>query len=114
MKTESKIQQEIVVWFNNNFCLKNMNPKFVIFSVPNETKNYLELKYKRNIGLKSGVSDLIVLMPNKILFIEVKTENGKQSNSQIDFQRTVEDLGFEYYLVRSLENFKAIIIRKNE
>jgi len=103
-KHESKIQQEIVVFFKNNYCLKNMNPKCEIFSVPNE----MQMKF-RSTGLLSGASDLIVLMKNRCIFVEVKTEIGKQSDKQKDFEKTVTDLGFEYYLVRSLEQFKEII-----
>ena len=35
MKSEAKIQQEIVVWFRNNYQRKGVD-KGVIFSVPNE------------------------------------------------------------------------------
>ena len=108
-KDESKIQQEIVIWFNNNYCLKTSNPRCSIFSVPNEGKNAREQMYKKALGLKSGVSDLIVLLPNKVLFIECKDEKGKQRESQIEFQQTVTALGFGYHVVRSLEDFKAIL-----
>lgn len=60
-------------------------------------------------GLVPGVSDLIILLPNaKTIFIEVKTEKGIQSEKQKDFETTVTNLGFEYYLVRSLDEFKQI------
>lgn len=60
-------------------------------------------------GLMGGVSDLIVLFPNKCIFVECKTKIGKQSDKQKDFQQIVEALGFEYWLVRSLEDFKTKI-----
>jgi hypothetical protein len=116
-KDESKIQQEIVMWFNNNYCLKNSNPQCLIFSVPNEGKNAREQMYKKSLGMKSGVSDLIVIIPNKILFIECKDEKGKQRDQQIDFENNVKNLGFEYHLVRTLDKFQAIIdkeIAKNK
>jgi hypothetical protein len=52
---------------------------------------------------------LIVIKNNEVLFVEVKTEIGKQSPKQKKFQKKVEDLGFEYYLVRNLEDFKKVI-----
>jgi hypothetical protein len=109
-KTESRIQQEIVTWFTNNYGLKNHNPKYLIFSVPNEGKNAKEQMYKKMIGLKSGVSDLIVIMHGRIIFIEVKDETGKQSENQIQFENDVQALGFEYYVVRSLDEFKQCLI----
>src|SRR5690554_2258086 len=128
-KSESAIQQEIYIWFFNNYCLKLDNPKCCMFSVPNEmigtmsgvlkSEGFKESLIKRivnavfrkfkNTGFLPGISDLIVLFPNKAMFFAVKTSVGSQSPKQKEFQRTVELLGFEYHLVRSLEDFKKII-----
>jgi hypothetical protein len=108
-KSEGKIQQEIVMWFNNNYCLKSHSPRCSIFSVPNEGRNVSEQMYKKTLGMKTGVSDLIVLIPQRCIFIEVKTEIGKQSDKQKEFETTVKNLGFEYIVVRSLEEFKQRI-----
>ena len=105
-KTEAKIQSEIVAWFNNNFCLKFHNPRYCIFSVPNDTQNKEETMRKLATGSKGGASDLIVLFPNRAVFCEVKTPTGVQSETQKDFQEQVEKLGFEYILVRSLLDFQ--------
>ena len=107
--TEEKIQYQIVEYFNNTFCLKFHNPRYCIFSVPNDTTDVRELMRKKSTGLKAGVSDLIVLLPNRCLFFEVKTTTGIQSEKQKEFQQQVEDLGFEYFLVRSLFDFQKII-----
>lgn len=112
MKSENKIQSEIVMWFHNNYCLDIHDPQHVIFSVPNEGQNAKEQMYKKALGLLSGVSDLIVLLNGKILFIECKDQHGKQRDSQINFQKRIEKLGFEYHIVRSLEDFKKIISQK--
>lgn len=108
--TESKLQQEIFQWFQNTYCLKHHNPRLCIFSVPNGgTRNKLEAITLKATGLLPGVSDLIILQPNgKTIFVEVKTEKGIQSEKQKDFETTVTNLGFEYYLVRSLDEFKQI------
>ena len=37
-------------------------------------------------GLLSGVSDLIVVLEGKVLFVEVKNEKGKQSQKQKYFK----------------------------
>ena len=108
-KTEAKIQQEIVIWFNNTYCLKFHDPQYCIFSVPNDSESKEETMRKKATGLKAGVSDLIVLLPGKTLFIEVKTPTGTQSESQKEFQSHVERLGFKYFLVRNLEEFQQIM-----
>jgi len=74
-----------------------------------QNERVIEAKNKRNTGMLTGVSDLIVLLPNQSLFIEVKTPTGVQSNTQKDFQDTVQKLGFKYYLIRTLEEFKQCI-----
>lgn len=108
---EERIQYQIVEYFTNTYCLKFHNPRYCIFSVPNDTSDVRELMRKKSTGLKAGVSDLIVLMPNKCMFVEVKTETGNQSDNQKQFQADVEELGFEYILVRSLLDFQNKINR---
>jgi hypothetical protein len=101
--TEAQLQQQIVIYFKNNH-------KGLIFSVPNGgTRNPIEAKILKLTGSLAGVSDLIVIQQNKIIFVEVKIEKGIQSEVQIKFQNNVQNLGFEYYLVRSLEQFKSIL-----
>ena len=56
-------------------------------------------------GLKAGVSDLIVLMPNRCIFVELKMPKGVQSDKQKEFQSVVQLLGFEYHIIKSLEEF---------
>src|SRR3989304_5904987 len=102
--TEDQLQQQIITWYNNTFCLKNQDLRHVIFSVPNGgSRNIIEAKKMKATGLLSGVSDLIILQPNKTIFIELKIEKGIQSESQKDFEFRVKLLGFEYHLIRSLE-----------
>lgn len=105
-KSESKIQQEIVIWYRNN----NLNNNNIIFSVPNEGKSAKEQMFKKATGLLSGVSDLIVLHNGKTIFIECKDEKGKQSDKQKEFEKIVSLQGFKYFLVRSLEEFKNILL----
>lgn len=103
--TEAQLQNQIVIFYRNNYQMKGEG---LIFSVANES-TYKNKVFKAT-GTLSGVSDLIVLLPNaKCLFIELKTETGIQSEKQKDFENVVSDLGFEYYLVKSLELFKSII-----
>lgn len=98
---ESAIQQQIVMWYRNN----NLNTNNLIFSVPNEGRSAKEQMFKKATGMLSGVSDLIILEKGRILFVECKDEIGKQSDAQKIFQSKVSELGFDYKVVRSLEEF---------
>ncbi len=108
--TENFIQQSIVIWFTNTYCLAHHIPRMMIFSIPNGGgRDSREGKTLKNTGLLPGASDLIVVLPNKTLYIEVKTDTGIQSSLQKEFQQRIESLAHQYYLVRSLEQFKGII-----
>jgi hypothetical protein len=103
MKLESTIQTEIVVHFRNKY---QRNKTGLIFSVPNEATR--KDKSFFSTGLLKGVSDLIIVLPGRVCFIECKTEKGRQSPEQIEFEQTVTNLGFEYYLVRSKKDFESL------
>ena len=99
-KSEFTIQVEIIT-----YCRKN---NIICFSVPNEaTRN--NSKYIQS-GVLAGVSDLIVLNNGKTYFVELKDYKGKQSDKQKEFESTVTSEGFKYFLIRSLEEFKKIVI----
>lgn len=107
MLKEDTIQAEIYKWFHNNYCAMK---QCVIFSVPNGgTRNKMEAIKLKATGLVAGVSDLIILMPNKCIFVEVKAERGVQSEKQKFFENKVKLLGFDYFIVRSLDEFKQKI-----
>ena len=116
-RSEEGIQGDCVAWFRNNYQRKGID-KGVIFSVPNEawakmglTEKVMFRIYKtfQLTGLLAGASDLVVVLKGRVLFIEMKDYKGKQSENQKRFQKQVENLGFPYHLVRTLESFKKII-----
>lgn len=111
MKTEkeNKIQQDAVLWFNNTYCLKFHRPRWVILSIPNEGENAFEIKRKKDRGMLPGASDLLIIGPKYVAFAETKTPTGVQSESQEDFQHRVTELGHDYFIYRSLEQFKQVV-----
>lgn len=104
-KPEYVLQSKCVAWFHLTY------PDYIIFSVPNEATHKNSTYYKKS-GTLNGVSDLVVILNNKVLFIEMKSEIGKQRIEQKAFQNKIENLNQKYYICRSLESFKEII--KNE
>lgn len=103
--TEAQLQQNIIIWYRNNY---QMHGKGLIFSVANES-TYKNKSFKAT-GTMAGVSDLIVVTPEKTIFVELKTEIGVQSEKQKIFQKAIENLNHEYYLIRNLEQFKNIFV----
>lgn len=109
MKSEDRIQQDIVQWFKNTYCLRHHEPRHMIFHVANQTTNPKERMKKIAIGMMAGVSDLIVLANGNCFFVEVKDDKGRQQPKQIEFEQQVEGQGFPYIIVRSLDDFKQFV-----
>ena len=78
------------------------------FAIPNGSlRNIIVAKKLKAEGVKAGVADLFLMIPNKIfhgLFIEVKTPVGRQQPSQKDFEKIAFDSGYCYEVVRSLDD----------
>jgi hypothetical protein len=105
---EAKHQQEIILYMNKNYFKTH-----IVFSVPNEIPYPLPTKIMVDIlsrlqqnGLLKGASDLVILCPDKrYITVEVKTSTGSQSPEQIIFQKRVESINGDYFVIRSLEDF---------
>lgn len=109
-KSEDRIQQEIFVWYQNNYCLPIHNPRCMILHIPNEGKPDLV-----RIGLYPGAADLLVIHKHPEwlqpvwFFFEVKTETGTQSPNQKKFEGHCNQMSVNYYLGRSLSDFQQLI-----
>lgn len=94
-------EHDIQVGIVNYLRLK----KIFCFAVPNGgLRNLKTAAFLKKEGATAGVSDLIILLPQRCLFVEVKTKTGRQSEEQKNFQQEVEKLGFEYLIWRSLDD----------
>ncbi len=106
---EHRIQCACVNWF------RYIYPKYrhLLFAVPNGGKrNITTAKYLKAEGVMPGVSDLILLIPNRHyhgLLIEMKKPGGRQTASQVNFQTAAEKQGYLYAIAHSLDEFMSII-----
>lgn len=101
MRPEAQIQKEIVTWFRERY--KN----YQIFSVPNEATH--GGNGWNAAGLLPGAPDLVLCLPEKIIFIEVKSEKGRLSDNQKIFQMKCSTMNLPYFVIRSLQEFKDIL-----
>lgn len=116
MKAECKIQSECFLWHQNIFAVEPQRayPKDVermrLFMNYNTPPNKIAGAQLKAQGMVAGVADMSYLLPNgKVAYIEFKTEIGKQSANQLDFQAVCMALQIPYFICRSLEEFKEII-----
>jgi hypothetical protein len=95
--TEHQIQQHILltlgarpglrIWRNNTGAVKDQHGRLIRF------------------GLVGSADILGVLAPSgRFVAIEVKTDVGRQSEAQRNFQRMIEDHGGVYILARSVDD----------
>lgn len=107
---ESAFQQSAVRLLRNN--------GFFVFAVPNarKTANVRQGAILKREGLLAGVSDLIIVIKNKVFFVELKTLTGKgrQSESQKAFQKEIESRGHTYLLWDSWEKVERFINENKE
>lgn len=106
---EHKLQSSCVRWFR----LQYPKMKHNLFSVPNGGKRDAVTAAKlKEEGALAGVADLILLKPNRFygaLLIEMKTKKGSQSDAQKEWQQKIINDGYNYVVVRSLEDFQSTI-----
>ena len=66
----------------------------------------------KGLGLKKGLPDLTFALPingKHGLYIEMKNEKGTLQKEQIKYKKLLTDVGYNWELCRSLEQFKTII-----
>lgn len=101
MREEAKLQKRIVQFF------KKYYDKYLIFSVPNEaTHNGNNFQAS---GVLRGAPDLILVLPNNIIFLELKTEKGKLSDYQCIFKTKCSVLNAPYFIIRDFNDFQNIL-----
>lgn len=57
---------------------------------------------------RKGTPDIIVLVPGKVIFLEIKSLQGLLSNEQKELQKKCEEFQIQYCVVRSLEDVQKL------
>ena len=103
---ESRIQSACVAYF------RTKHRDIVIFAIPNGSKREpITGSILKREGVLAGVADLFIMAPRggfHGLFIEMKTETGRQTESQKLFQNVCELEGYAYRIARSLDDFMQL------
>ena len=106
---EHRLQCACVRWFRLAYPQHHHN----LFAVPNGGYRTPSTAAKiKAEGALPGVSDLILLIARggyHGLLIELKTDKGRQSEAQREWQRLIEADGYKYVVVRSIEEFIKVV-----
>jgi len=104
-KNEHHLQCVIVQW------LDLMNYDF--FAIPNGgLRNIRVASALKREGVKAGVADLFICKPNANyhgLFVELKIGSNKQQPSQVEFEQVVKKHGYQYVVVKSIDQMMELL-----
>lgn len=103
-RPEDILQAEIVAWYSMHY---GRTADKMLFHCNNKAKNKIEGNRMKAMGVKTGVSDLVLVLYGRVIFVELKA-GSSQSKDQKEFERQVTEMGHEYLIVRSLDEFKKI------
>lgn len=107
---ESSLQIDCVDWFRRTYpqCAR------LLFAVPNGGRRSAATgRILKAEGVVAGVADLILFVAHRgyhALCIEMKTDKGRQRDTQKAWQHDVEAQGYKYIICRSLDDFKKQVI----
>jgi len=109
--TESRLQQECYMHLHNHYP----HMRGLFFEVHNNANSAISGVVHKAIGRVAGVADMCLLIPARggnaarVIFVEFKTPTGRQSPKQKVWQETVERAGFQYVVIRSVEDFRSLV-----
>lgn len=104
-KAEIKIQASIFLYHHNNFP----NERGLLCYNLNNSANKIQGNQNKSLGLIKGRSDMVYYKNGKATMIEIKTETGRQSQAQKEWETIIKDAGFDYIILRSLQDFKDFL-----
>ena len=106
---ESHLQRMCVSWFR----LQYPDIGKLLFAVPNGgARSRTEAAIMKAEGVTAGVADVILLVSRggyNSLCIEFKTEKGRQTELQKQWQLEAENNGNKYVVCRSFSDFNSVI-----
>ena len=106
---EDDLQRACVCWFD----LQYPQYRLRLHHSPNGGKrNAIEAVKFKQMGVRAGFPDLLLVIPNKyypFMGIELKTKTGRQSDHQKAYQKEFDSIGAKYVVCRSLEEFIEVV-----
>lgn len=106
---EDSLQKRCVMWFSLQY---REYAKLLHHSPNGGKRNAIEAAKFKAMGVRAGFPDLILCVARQGyhgLFVELKTAKGRQSDNQKYYQAVLEEQGYKYVVIRSIEDFIATI-----
>lgn len=104
---EERLQEDCYLWFHNTYP----QMRGLLCYNLNNSSNRVQGAKNKGMGLQEGRSDLVFYFNSRAYMIEMKTEDGSQSPAQERWEKTIKGQGFNYFVVRSKQEFMLLINR---
>ena len=110
MKQEHLFQQQIIQYLHmfNIFVFETDVMDGLKF-LNNQQSRLAFIQHHKNMGYVKGQPDLVAVMNGKVVFIELKTDKGRQSKEQKEVEQEIKKRGVDYIVIRSLEDLQSYI-----
>jgi hypothetical protein len=103
--TEHTLQERVVEVLRRHWCIAiDTDVMDALKWSPSDLARIKYIKHHKARGYTNGQPDLVVLMPRgRCVLVELKEQKyGRQSDEQKAYQTAAENLGYEYYIWRSV------------
>ena len=101
---ETRLQKSCFAWA----VFKHPNTRGLLCYNLNNSANARAGRMNRELGLTPGRSDLVLYWKGKAYMFELKAPLGRQTPSQKEWQNLIEEQGFNYFIIRTLDDFMRI------
>lgn len=110
MKQEHLFQQQVIQYLHmfNIFVFETDVMDGLKF-LSTQPQRLAYINYHKQLGYVKGQPDLVAVSNNKVFFIELKTDKGRQSKEQKEVEQEIKNRGVDYIVVRSLDDLQRYL-----
>lgn len=121
-RENEQLKREIENWMDSNKynyrgmgMAKQQQLKATESDIQRTIKDYLQwngwfvVKIHQSLGSYKGIADLYALKNGQHVWIEVKTDRGRQSEHQRQFEQDIRDHGGRYIVARGIEDIEKYL-----
>lgn len=104
---EHTLQERVVEVLRRHWCIAiDTDVMDALKWSPSDLARIKYIKHHKARGYTNGQPDIVLLMPRgRCVLVEIKEQKyGRQSDEQKAYQTAAENLGYEYYIWRSVED----------
>ena len=104
-ETEEQLQAACYMWAHNSIP----EIRGLLCYNLNNSKNARQAAVNKGMGLQPGRSDMVLYWKGRAYMIEMKLPDKGQQPVQKIWEKKIKEQGFEYYIIKTFEQFKELI-----